>query len=74
MELKIDFPMEIQKEIRNELQKGMFQTAIFLTIKQLKDSYNLKLRNCNHMKHYTLAKSVLQKKFPEYFPQMRLFQ
>ncbi len=72
MQLQIDFSPEIQQEIREKLENGMLQTAVFLTIKQLKDRYDLSLPDYNCMKVYTIAKSILRKKFPEFFPQMRL--
>lgn len=71
MELKLDFTPELEQEIRTELQRGMFQTAIFLTIRQLKSKYNLSLRN--YHRTYSVAREILQSRFPEFFPQMRLF-
>jgi hypothetical protein len=71
MELKLDFPPDVEQEIRNELRKGMFQTAIFLTIKQLKSKYNLSLKN--YHRSYAVAQEILQRRFPEFFPQLRLF-
>ncbi|MCX6340674.1 MAG: hypothetical protein NTX71_12270 [Candidatus Aureabacteria bacterium] len=71
MELKLTFSPETEEEIRTELRKGMFQTAIFLTIKQMKSTYHLSLKN--HQRSYTVAKAILQKQFPDFFPQMRLF-
>lgn len=71
MELKLDFSPELEQEIRGELRRGMFQTAIFLTIRQLRNTYNLSLRN--YHRSYAVAQAILEKRFPEYFPQMRLF-
>ncbi|HQM53081.1 MAG TPA: hypothetical protein PLI86_08195, partial [bacterium] len=45
MEPRLEFTPELEQEIRNELRRGMFQTAIFLTIRQMRDTYNLSLRN-----------------------------
>lgn len=72
MELKIEFSPEIQQDIRNHLRIGMFQTAVFITIEQLKEQYDLTLPSYNCMKVYALAKSILREQFPEFFPQMRL--
>lgn len=71
MEPKLEFTPEFEQEIRNELRRGMFQTAIFLTIRQMRDTYNLSLRN--YHRSYAVAQAILQKRFPEYYPQMRLF-
>ena len=71
MDLKLDFTPELEQEIRNELRRGMFQTAIFLTIKHMKSSYNLSLKN--YHRSYSVAQAILEKRFPEYFPQLRLF-
>ena len=71
MEPRLEFSPELEKEIRNELRRGMFQTAIFLTIRQMRDTYNLSLRN--YHRSYAVAQAILQKRFPEYYPQMRLF-
>ena len=71
MELELEFTPELEQEIRNELRRGMFQTAIFLTIRQMRDTYNLSLRN--HHRSYAVARAILQRRFPEFYPQMRLF-
>ncbi|MDD5556075.1 MAG: hypothetical protein PHN82_02370 [bacterium] len=71
MELKLDFPPELEQEIRRELQREMFQTAIFLTIRQLRQDYNLSLKNSR--RSYMVAREILRRRFPEFFPQMTLF-
>jgi len=71
MELKLPFSPEIEEEIKAELRRGMFQTAIFLTIKQMKSTYHLSLKN--HQRSYAVARAILQRQFPDFFPQMRLF-
>ncbi|MCX6357775.1 MAG: hypothetical protein NT045_07895 [Candidatus Aureabacteria bacterium] len=71
MELKINFTPSVEREIRKELLKGMFQTATFITIREMKHAYNLTLKN--HHKSYATARSILERQFPEFFPQMRLF-
>lgn len=70
MKLGLDFPPALEREIRCELRRGMFQTAIFLTIRQLKDTYDLSLKN--YRQSYSLAREILVGKFPDIFPRMRL--
>ena len=72
MELTIELDPELRGEIERHLRNGMMQTALYLTIKQLKEQYDLRLPHYNCMRMYALAKAVLRKKFPEFFPQMRL--
>jgi len=71
MELKLRFPPAARREIRNELRRGMFQTAIFLTIRQMNTAHNLDLRN--YRQSYALAQQILHRNFPKFFPQGELF-